>query len=154
MVRIRKLTTLLTGIRPSRNLDSDKPDSQRVTTNTEDRRTAKRTRGDLAEDLALKYFSARGFELVQRNFNCRLGEIDLIMLDQKSLVFIEVRYRTSSQFGGALESITPAKQAKLRRAAQMFLLATKNSDCPCRFDILCVSGNLRKPDYQWIENAI
>lgn len=75
------------------------------------------------------------------------------MLDQEYLVFIEVRHRLSSNFGGALESITPAKQTKLRRAAEFYLLSTKNNDCPCRFDILCVNGSLHKPEYQWIENA-
>lgn len=75
------------------------------------------------------------------------------MSDKDYLVFIEVRHRISSNFGGALESITPAKQAKLRRAAEFYLSQTKNRDCPCRFDILCINGNLRKPEYQWIENA-
>ncbi len=75
------------------------------------------------------------------------------MRDYDYLVFIEVRYRVSTNYGGALESITVAKQNKLRRAAEFYLQRTKTGDCPCRFDILCVSGNLRKPNYQWIENA-
>jgi len=75
------------------------------------------------------------------------------MREADYLVFIEVRYRHSHNYGGALESITPAKQAKLRRAAEFYLLRTKNTDCACRFDILCVSGNLRQPAYEWIKNA-
>ena len=75
------------------------------------------------------------------------------MNDCDCLVFIEVRHRLSNAFGGALESITLSKQEKLRRAAQLYLLQTKNNDYPCRFDILCVNGNLRNPMYQWIENA-
>lgn len=75
------------------------------------------------------------------------------MQDQDYLVFIEVRHRKNLQYGGALESITPSKQAKLRRAAKVYLQTTKTHDCPCRFDILCITGNLQKPEYQWIENA-
>ena len=109
--------------------------------------------GDRAEDLALIYLNQRGFKLDQRNFNCRYGEIDLIMWDQSYLVFVEVRYRASSSYGGALESIDSFKQAKLRRAAKFHLVQTKRTDCPCRFDILCINGNLNTPDYEWIANA-
>lgn len=117
------------------------------------RKTNKRQRGDDAEDLALTYLQAQGFKLIERNFNCRLGELDLVMQDQDYLVFVEVRHRKSHQYGGALESITPAKQAKLRRAAEVYMQSTKTIDCPCRFDILCVTGSLHTPDYQWIKNA-
>ncbi len=111
------------------------------------------TSGDRAEDLALNYFKKKKFSLEQRNFHCRYGEIDLIMWDQEYLVFIEVRHRSSFDYGGALESIDHIKQNKLRRAAEFYLLSTKKNDCACRFDILCVNGNLNKPDYEWIANA-
>ena len=116
-------------------------------------KTPKMTRGDLAEDLALEYFNRKKFRLEVRNFNCRYGEIDLIMWDQAYLVFIEVRYRASNSYGGALESIDQRKQSKLRKAAEFFLVSTKRSDCTCRFDILCVNGNLTNPEYEWIANA-
>lgn len=111
------------------------------------------TSGDRAEDLALNYLRDRKFKLEQRNFNCRYGEIDLIMWDQSYLVFVEVRYRSSSNYGGALESIDHYKQAKLRRSAEFYLVKTKRTDCACRFDILCINGNLNNPDYEWIANA-
>jgi len=111
------------------------------------------TSGDRAEDLALKYLTKRKFTLEQRNFHCRYGEIDLIMWDQEYLVFIEVRYRASLNYGGALESIDHFKQRKLRRAAEFYLVSTKRNDCACRFDILCVNGNLNNPEYEWINNA-
>jgi putative endonuclease len=117
------------------------------------RKTSKMTSGDRAEDLALNYLRDRKFKLEQRNFNCRYGEIDLIMWDQSYLVFIEVRYRSSNKYGGALESIDHYKQAKLRRAAEFYLVKTKRTDCACRFDILCINGNLNNPDYEWIANA-
>jgi len=116
-------------------------------------KTEKRSRGDYAEDLALNFFIKQGFVLEERNFNCKLGEIDLIMRDDDYLVFIEVRYRVSKSYGGALESITPTKQAKIRRTAEVYLLSTKINDSPCRFDILCLTGNLQQPNYEWIENA-
>ena len=109
--------------------------------------------GDLAEDLALTYLKKRRFRLEQRNFNCRYGEIDLIMWDQEYLVFIEVRYRASLNYGGPMESINNSKQSKLRRTAEFYLVNTKKGDCPCRFDILCINGNLNNPEYEWITNA-
>jgi len=111
------------------------------------------TSGDHAEDLALSYFKNKKFSLEQRNFHCRYGEIDLIMWDQEYLVFIEVRHRASFDYGGALESIDHIKRSKLRRAAEFYLVSTKRNDCACRFDILCVNGNLNNPDYEWIANA-
>lgn len=116
-------------------------------------KTNKKTSGDRAENLALNYLKQRKFKLEQRNFNCRYGEIDLIMWDQNYLVFVEVRYRSSTDYGGPLESIDNVKQAKLRRAAEFYLIQTKRTDCACRFDILCLKGSLNKPDYQWIANA-
>ena len=109
--------------------------------------------GNHAEDLALDYLLLKNFILEERNFNCKYGEVDLIMRDQTYLVFVEVRYRASSKFGGAVESINSSKQAKLRRAAEFYLQKRKFIDCPCRFDILCINGNLNKPNYEWIANA-
>ena len=106
-----------------------------------------------AEDLALSYLLLKNFTLEERNFNCKYGEIDLIMRDAAYLVFVEVRYRSSANFGGALESVNGFKQAKLKRTAEFYLQKRKIIDCPCRFDILCINGNLNKPDYEWIANA-
>ena len=90
---------------------------------------------------------------MRRNYDCRVGEIDIIMRDKDYLVFVEVRHRKRGDFGGALESIDRFKQRKLRRAAEHYLVTTKSSDCPCRFDILCVNGNLRSPTFEWLVNA-
>lgn len=109
--------------------------------------------GSRAEKLAHDYLKKQGLRLQEKNRHCRYGEIDLIMWHDDYLVFVEVRYRRSQQFGGALESVDRRKQDKLRRSAQDYLIRTKNNDCPCRFDILCVNGDVNKPDYQWIKNA-
>ena len=109
--------------------------------------------GNRAEKLALNFLRKRGFTLIESNFNCRFGELDLVMQDREYLVFVEVRYRHRTDFGGALASIDRRKQNKLRRTAEFYLLKNKKSDSACRFDILCVDGNISRPCYDWIENA-
>jgi len=109
--------------------------------------------GSRGEKLALKYLKKKRLRLQEKNYHCRYGEIDLIMWDELYLVFVEVRYRKSNLFGGAIESIDQRKQVKLRRSAQDYLIKLKNNEPPCRFDVLCISGNLNKPDYQWVKNA-
>ena len=109
--------------------------------------------GSRSEKLALKFLTNENLILQEKNYHCRYGEIDLIMWDQDYLVFVEVRYRKNNLFGGALESVDHKKQAKLTRSAQDYLIKNKNSECACRFDILCISGSLNKPEYQWVKNA-
>ncbi|GHA05765.1 UPF0102 protein [Arenicella chitinivorans] len=116
-------------------------------------RIGTRATGNHAEDLAVRYLRKRRLTLVERNYFCKVGELDLIMMHFDYLVFVEVRHRRDNHFGGALESVDQFKQAKLRRAAEHYLQATKNTDCPCRFDILCVNGNLNQPEFEWIRNA-
>lgn len=109
--------------------------------------------GNRAEKLATEYLRKAKLKLLERNYHCRWGEIDIVMQDTESLVFVEVRYRQSAQFGGALESIDFRKQQKLRRTAEHYLIDRKKTDVAARFDILCLSGELRSPQYQWIKNA-
>lgn len=117
----------------------------------DDKRTDKRIKGDEKEDLAERYLSARGFELIERNFHCKGGEIDLIMKDGEYLVFIEVRYRENKDFGGALASITPSKQRKIHRAAEYYLLNNfKNSPPPCRIDAIGIEA---ENTIEWVRNA-
>jgi putative endonuclease len=105
-------------------------------------------RGAAAEQAAADYLAQQGLALVTRNFRCRLGEIDLIMRDGKALVFVEVRARTSREFGGAAASIDSRKQQKLIAAAQMYLTQVSPTP-PCRFDaVLIENGALR-----WVQNA-
>lgn len=104
--------------------------------------------GAAAEDRAAEYLQRQGLKLVARNYRCRAGEIDLILQDGNSLVFVEVRSRASTAFGGAAASITPAKQAKLIRAAEHYLLQHPNP-APCRFDAVLIDGN----NLQWLRNA-
>lgn len=108
----------------------------------------KQVRGAAAEDRAAAYLTQQGLKLVARNFRCRGGEIDLIMRDGASLVFVEVRARARADFGGAAASITAAKQARIILAARHYL-AQHRVDAPCRFDaVLIQSGQL-----QWLRAA-
>lgn len=106
--------------------------------------------GDAGEDQALAYLQAAGLVLVARQVTSRFGEIDLIMRDRDEWVFVEVRRRANSIFGGAAASITPAKQARLRRSALAWLQQT-HGDRPtaCRFDVCAIDDEL----IEWIRNA-
>ena len=107
-------------------------------------------RGDAAENLAAEFLQRAGLTLVARNFRCRLGEIDLIARDGKTLVFVEVRMRSSDRFGGAAASITAAKRKKLLRTARYYLAGVARPPA-CRFDALLVNG--RDNSIEWLKNA-
>lgn len=109
------------------------------------------TSGAQAERLAAQYLQQHGLTLLQQNYRCRYGEIDLIMQDGATLVFVEVRLRRRGDFGGAAASIDATKQAKLVRTAQVYLSTLKNTP-PCRFDAVL----LRAEDgsgIEWLKNA-
>ena len=103
-----------------------------------------------AEKLAATFLMNHGLKLVTQNYHCRFGEIDLIMQDAKTLVFIEVRLRSNAKFGSAGASITPQKQQKLIATAQHYL--QQHGDTACRFDaILMDKADLQQ--IEWIRNA-
>ncbi len=97
--------------------------------------------GRLAEDRALAYLNTQGLVLIKRNFRSRRGEIDLIMRDADTLVFVEVRRRRSRHFGGAAASITAVKRARLWQCAQFFLQRYPSPPA-CRFDAVCIDGEV------------
>jgi putative endonuclease len=104
--------------------------------------------GKEAEDRALNYLEQKGLRLIQRNYRSRFGEIDLIMRDGKTVVFIEVRYRRNRTFGGASHSITTQKQQRLLTTAEQFLQQHAPRH-PARMDVLALEGD----DIEWIKNA-
>jgi putative endonuclease len=106
-------------------------------------------RGRAAEEQAAAFLAAQGLQELQRNYRVRGGEIDLIMRDGEHLVFVEVRYRTRADFGGAAASVTATKQARLALAAQHYLLVQR-TDAPCRFDVVALQAG--QPP-QWIRDA-
>jgi putative endonuclease len=105
--------------------------------------------GALAEDQALRFLIERGLKVKERNYSCRLGEIDLILMHGKVLVFVEVRMRRSRAFGGAAESITPRKRARLVAAARHYL-AGKQPLPACRFDAVLIEADAAPV---WIQDA-
>lgn len=107
-------------------------------------------RGRQAEDLAYRHLQRQGLRLISRNWRCRRGELDLVMLDGDTVVFVEVRYRRHNGWGGAIESIDWRKRQRLAIAAQLFLQSeTRWASKPCRFDVVTL-GHGRS---DWIRNA-
>jgi putative endonuclease len=110
--------------------------------------------GIWGEELALSHLVARGLQLVLRNYRCKLGEIDLVMMDGKTLVLVEVRYRASNDYGGAAASITWEKQRKLVKAAEHLLM--KRADLrryPARFDVVAITTDSGDTKIDWIKSA-
>ncbi len=112
-------------------------------------RTAKQISGQIGEDDALAYLQQQGLTLVERNFRCKGGEIDLVMQAQDALIFVEVRKRADQNHGGAAASVTPAKQKRLIIAAHIFLQRYKMPPA-CRFDVIAIDG----AEMSWLKNAI
>ena len=113
--------------------------------------------GQIVEQYACQYLRSRGLRLLARNFVCRCGEIDLIMQDKEScVVFTEVRFRASRQFGTALESVDAHKIERIRKASSIFLLQQRElQNAATRFDVIAYN---HKPTRQfnkpiWIRNA-
>ncbi|BCB25245.1 UPF0102 protein [Sulfurimicrobium lacus] len=104
--------------------------------------------GQDAENLSAEFLQRQGLRLVTRNYRCRMGEIDLVMDDRGTLVFVEVRLRNNNHFGGAGASITAHKQGKLIRAAQHYL-QQQAVQPPCRFDAVLLDGGR----LEWIKDA-
>ena len=97
--------------------------------------------GREAEASALLYLQQQGMQLIAQNWLCKRGELDLVMLDGDTVVFVEVRYRRHSGWGGALHSVDFRKQQKVILAAQLFLQhETRWADSPCRFDVVAIEG--------------
>ena len=113
------------------------------------RLSPKQAQGRDWEQAALRYLQRQGLTLVELNFSCKGGEIDLIMRDGDTLVFVEVRQRADRRHGGAAASITPAKIRRLVRAAQVYLQRLPHTP-PCRFDVVAIDGEA----FDWLRNAI
>ena len=100
-----------------------------------------------AEARALTFLLKQGLTLIEKNFRCRVGEIDLIMRDAHMLVFIEVRSRKDRRFGGAAASVGPVKQQRLWRSATFYLLRFRKPPV-CRLDLVAIDGD----DLRWMKN--
>lgn len=116
---------------------------------------ARKEAGAAAENAALQFLLRQGLKPVARNYRCRGGEIDLVMLDGKTLALVEVRYRASQEFGGAAASVTWIKQKRIILAARHLLKMRPDLRAlPARFDVVAVTGaDWREPRIQWIKAA-
>lgn len=110
------------------------------------------TKGRAAESLACQYLRQQGLDLIEQNFHSRHGEVDLIMQHHDSLVFVEVRYRKNHDFGGALASITPQKQQKIRKTALSYM-QSRGREFIARFDVVALHGPDDNLQIEWIQNA-
>jgi putative endonuclease len=109
--------------------------------------------GKEGERLAERYLQKKGYKLVERNYRCTAGELDLIVLDRRVVVFVEVKTRTGHGFGTPLEAVEFRKQRKMIQAAQFFLAAKGLQQRDARFDVVGVSWMGREPIVEHIENA-
>tara|TARA_B110001450_G_scaffold226998_1_gene226078 strand:+ start:382 stop:780 length:399 start_codon:yes stop_codon:yes gene_type:complete len=114
--------------------------------------------GIKAEQIAYDFLLLKGLTPIERNFSTRRGEIDIIMLDGKQLVFVEVRYRQSTLFGGAEESVTTKKCQRLKAAASAFMQSHRlTNNTSARFDVIALTGDLSRRELysvNWLENIL
>lgn len=110
--------------------------------------------GQHGEDIAALYFVEKGYKIIERNWRCSVGELDIIMEEDDTLIFVEVRTRRSRRFGTPEESITPTKQARLIELAQTYLQETESLDRSWRIDVAAVELGPGLPQVNHIENAV
>lgn len=111
--------------------------------------------GQQAEQWAERHLLAQGLQTLARNWRCKRGELDLVMLDGDTVVFVEVRYRLHARWGGAMGSVDAGKRQKLVLAARYFLLKEARwADAPCRFDVVAIEGSdASAAGLNWLKNA-
>ncbi len=117
-------------------------------------KTAQQQTGQLAEAEACEYLQQQGLHLLERNYHCRHGELDLIMTDGKSTVFIEVRYRSNTDFGSGAETVNRRKQQKLIATASYYLQNNRQlAQQPARFDVISMTQATNRFSIDWIQDA-
>jgi putative endonuclease len=114
---------------------------------------SKQALGREGERLAELFLKKKGYKIVQRNYRCRGGEVDLIVLDRKVVVFVEVKTRTDHGFGSPLEAVARIKQRRMILAAQLFLHEKKLHERDARFDVVGISWPGAEPVVEHIQNA-
>ncbi|CEA02965.1 putative endonuclease distantly related to archaeal Holliday junction resolvase [Pseudomonas saudimassiliensis] len=120
-----------------------------------DRLTDKQRTGNQAERASERLLISAGLRLLARNYRCKQGELDLVMRDVDTVVFVEVRYRRRNQWGDAVETVDWRKQKRLIAAAHHYLLTHPHlANQPCRFDVVAATGDPADPtSYRWIREA-
>lgn len=111
-----------------------------------------RARGEVIERRTADWLKSQGLQLVDRNQHAKGGELDLVMRDGETLIFVEVRHRASCRYGHPLETVGLIKQRRLIQAARFYLLRNGLS-CPCRFDVVGVTGTPPQLEFIWVRAA-
>ena len=111
--------------------------------------------GEHTEAIAKDYLQSQGLSLIEKNYHCRGGEVDLIMQEQDTLVFVEVKYRQSTHYGGAAAAVSAPKQKKIKHCVTFYLhqKGLNEYNTPCRLDVVTLEGNLQEPQIHWFKNA-
>lgn len=110
--------------------------------------------GQAYETIACDHLRAAGLELLARNFGTRHGELDLVMRERDTLVFVEVRYRAGGGYGNGADSVTAAKRTRLATAAEQYRQAhPRLAALPCRFDVVAMTGPPQAPRIDWLRSA-
>jgi putative endonuclease len=110
--------------------------------------------GALGEELALAHLLAHGLKPLIRNYRCKMGELDLVMMERETLVLVEVRCRSSTDYGGPAASIDRQKQRKLVLAAEHLLMKRAELRChPARFDVVAITMGAPRAGVDWIRSA-
>lgn len=113
----------------------------------------RKTLGDRAENSACRFLRQHGLQLITANYRCKRGEIDLVMRDGDSLVFVEVRYRRRADFGHPAETVTRSKRARILHCASCYLQQHRAWNEATRFDVVCIEGSATGPHIEWLRNA-
>jgi putative endonuclease len=109
--------------------------------------------GKYGEAVAVRQLKKMGYRILAQNYRTRLGEIDIIAKDKDTLVFVEVKSRASSVFGGPKQAVTPAKQRRISRNALYYLKETCQHNVKARFDVVAIRSEDRKTSVEVIKNA-
>ncbi len=116
----------------------------------EEKRESTRTLGARKEEAAVSWLRKRGVRIIERNFRCKQGEIDIIGRDGEYLVFFEVKYRKNAAAGSASEAVGTGKQKKIRKVSDFYrMIHGYPLDTPVRFDVIAIDG----AQLEWIRNA-
>ncbi len=109
--------------------------------------------GKKSELIAAKHLKKNGYKILEQNYRTKLGEIDIIAKDKDTLVFVEVKARSSNRFGNPKWAVTPTKQRKISMVALLYIKSTKQSNVKARFDVVAISSANDKPSIEIIKNA-
>ena len=105
------------------------------------------------EALAARYLKKNGYKILEQNYRTKLGEIDIIATENKTIVFVEVKSRKSIRYGSPKWAVTPQKQRKISMVALHYLKITRQSDAKARFDVVALTSNRDEPQIEIVKNA-